>query len=191
MIKTRKNLRFYLDEDGRANRVIGGGALLNIKYILRLFCWSESAHVFRYLKALRHCEYHYNNSGVYHRAMYCFYRYKLNRLGLKYNLSIPLNVCGYGLTIYHLSGGGGCLVNAKKVGNYCHLQTGVLLGNAHHSEDEKPVIGDNVEFGPGAKVLGKVIVGDNCFVTANAVVVKDVPQNAIVGGVPARVIKFR
>lgn len=45
-------------------------------------------------------------------------------------------------------------------------------------------------FGPDAKVLEKITVGDNCFIAANAVVVKDVPANAIVGGVPARVIKM-
>ena len=49
--------------------------------------------------------------------------------------------------------------------------------------------GDNVGFGPGAKVLGKVTIGDNCFVAANAVVVKDMPANSIIGGVPAKVIK--
>ena len=80
------------------------------------------------------------------------------------------------------------MVNAKSVGNYCRLQTGVLLGNSHQSEDEKPVIGDHVSFGPGAKVLGKVIVGDNTFICANAVVT-NVPSNTMVGGVPAKIIK--
>ena len=63
------------------------------------------------------------------------------------------------------------------------------MGNTHHSEEEKPTIGNNVGFGPGAKVLGKVTIGDNCFVAANAVVVKDMPANSIIGGVPAKVIK--
>jgi serine O-acetyltransferase len=65
----------------------------------------------------------------------------------------------------------------------------VLLGNTNHSEDSKPTIGDNVGFGPGAKVLGNITIGDNCFVAANAVVVKDMPANSIIGGVPAKVIK--
>ena len=94
------------------------------------------------------------------------------------------------MTIYHLAGGGGCFVNAKSIGNYCKLQTGILLGNTHQSEDEKPIIGHNVTFGPGAKVLGKVVVGDNCYIAANAVVVKDIPSNAFAAGVPAKVIKF-
>ena len=75
------------------------------------------------------------------------------------------------------------------MGNYCKLQTGVLMGNTNHSEEEKPTIGNNVAFGPGAKVLGKVTIGDYCFVAANAVVVKDMPANSVIGGVPAKVIK--
>lgn len=186
MIKNKTDLKFYLQEDAKANRIDGGAI---IKYLGRLFTGSESAHVYKYLRVLRHCEYHSNNSGWFHRILYGYYKIRLHRLGFKYNIRIPENVVGYGVTIYHIAGGGGCLVNAKRVGNYCKLQTGVLLGNSHHSEDEKPIIGNNVTFGPGAKVLGKVSVGDNCFIAANAVVVKDVPDNSLVGGVPANVIK--
>lgn len=187
MIKSRKDLQFYLQEDAKANRIENDSVF---SYWGRLFIGSESAHVYKYLKVLRHCEYHCNNSDIFHMLMYKYYKIRLHRLGFKYNIRIPENVCGYGLSILHIAGCGGCLVNAKKVGNYCKLQTGVLLGNSHHSEDEKPVIGDNVCFGPGAKVLGKVTVGDNCFIAANAVVVKDVPANAIVGGIPAKILKM-
>lgn len=186
MIKTKKDLHLYLDEDAKANFMDGTNWL---RYKLRLFAGSESAHVYKYLKTLRNCEYHVNNKGFFHKLLYSYYHIVLHRLGFKYNIRIPVNVCGYGLTIYHLAGGGGCFVNAKSVGNYCKLQTGVLLGNAHQSEDEKPTIGNNVIFGPGSKVLGKVIVGDNCHIAANAVVVKNVPENCLVGGVPAQIIK--
>lgn len=187
MIKSRNDLKFYLQEDAKANRIEGCSVLM---YWGRLFIGSESAHVYKYLKVLRHCEYHYNNGGSYHRLLYRFYKIRLHRLGFKYNIRIPENVCGYGLSIIHIAGCGGCLVNANKVGNYCKLQTGVLIGNTNHSEDDKPTIGDNVGFGPGAKVLGKIKIGDNCFVAANAVVVKDMQANSIVGGVPAKVIRM-
>ena len=187
MIKTNQDLQQYLREDAKANFMYG---VSYFKYLFKLFAGSESAHVYKYLRTLRYCEYHFNNGGLLHKLLYSYYKVKLHRLGFKYNLRIPINVCGYGLTIYHFAGGGGCLVNAKKVGNYCKLQTGVLLGNSHGSEDEKPVIGDNVAFGPGAKVLGAVHVGDNSFVLANAVVTKDVPEDSIVGGVPAKILKM-
>lgn len=53
-----------------------------------------------------------------------------------------------------------------------------------------PVIGDNVKIGTGAKIIGGVTVGNNVFIGANAVVVKDVPDNCVVGGVPAKIIKY-
>lgn len=57
--------------------------------------------------------------------------------------------------------------------------------------DEKIVIRDNVWIAAGAKILGGVTIGSGAVVAANAVVVRDVPENAIVGGVPAKVIRFR
>lgn len=186
MIKTVDDLKTYLRYDASANRMEG---VSYVNYIIKLILGSESAHVFRYLKCLRYCEYHYNSCGVLHRFMYAIYRIRLHRMGLRYNVRIPLNVCGYGLTIYHIAGGGGCLLNAKSIGNNCKIQAGVLLGNSHHSEDERPVIGDNVEIGPGAKVLGKVFVGNDVVIGANAVVTKDIESATFVGGVPALLIK--
>src|SRR5574344_1084823 len=73
----------------------------------------------KYLKVLRHCEYHCNNDGILNNMLYRYYKVRLHRLGFKYNIRIPENICGYGLSILHIAGCGGCLVNAKKVGNYC------------------------------------------------------------------------
>ena len=53
------------------------------------------------------------------------------------------------------------------------------------------IVGDNCSFGQGAKVLGAVRIGNNVNVGANAVVTHDIPDNAVVGGVPARVIKIK
>jgi len=90
----------------------------------------------------------------------------------------------------HLSGGGGVLLNIKKAGNYCGFNSGVLLGNVD-APDNRPVLGDYVAFGPGAKAFGGVTIGNNVFVAANAVVTKDVPDNVVVAGVPAKIIKTR
>lgn len=57
------------------------------------------------------------------------------------------------------------------------------------NDNDYPTIGDNVTIYAGAKILGNVTVGDNSIIAANAVVVKDVPANVIVGGVPAKIIK--
>lgn len=84
--------------------------------------------------------------------------------------------------------GGGILLNVNKVGNYCSFNSGTIIGNAGGNKN-RPIIGDYVAFGPGAKAFGKIFIGDNVFVAPNAVVTKDVEPNRIVAGVPARVLK--
>lgn len=54
-----------------------------------------------------------------------------------------------------------------------------------------PIIGNNVTIYAGAKVFGKIIIGDDVYVGANAVVTKDIPSHSVVAGVPAKIIKTR
>ncbi|MDD5477601.1 MAG: serine O-acetyltransferase [Candidatus Omnitrophica bacterium] len=61
--------------------------------------------------------------------------------------------------------------------------TGIIQGKRH------PTVGNNVVIGAGAKVLGNITIGDNSYIGANAVVVKDVPPNSTVVGVPGRITK--
>ncbi|MBR6142469.1 MAG: serine acetyltransferase [Bacteroidaceae bacterium] len=160
-----------------------------IKYRGYLLARDERACAYRYLKCLRFCEYFYNNRNIYLlKLLYYICRLRLSRMGRKYGIKIPLNVCGYGVRIMHLSGGGGILLNAKSIGNYCGFNAGVFIGNID-IQDNTPTIGDRVAFGPGAKAFGKIVIGDNCFIASNAVVTKDIPDNSVVGGVPAKIIK--
>ena len=188
MIKTRKDLRFYLQED----RIRNGMPESWLGYYLRLLAGSDHAIVYRYIKCLRNMEYHLNNSkgSLIHKIFYSYYKLKHSRLGLKYNISIGPNKCGYGLRIMHLSGGGGCRIGVLKAGNYCGFNAGVLIGT-NNGEENRPTLGDFVAFGPGAKAFGKITIGSNVFVAPNAVVTKDVPDNCIVGGIPAKIIKTK
>lgn len=188
MIKTKSDLYFYIEEDRKRNHVPQSWW----RYYLRFLAGEEQAHIFRYIKCLRHCEYHLNNSSKskYHKLLYIIYKYRLMRLGLQYNIKISPNVCGYGLRIMHLSGGGGAHIGALKCGNYCGFNAGTLIGTKD-GEENRPTIGDHVAFGPGAKAFGKITIGSNVFVAPNAVVTKDVPDNCIVGGIPAKVLKQR
>lgn len=76
------------------------------------------------------------------------------------------------------------LVN--RMGHSCTLNQGVSVGNIRGSG--RPTIGNNVYFGAGCKVMGGVTVGDNVVISANSLVVTDVPSNCTVMGVPARII---
>jgi serine O-acetyltransferase len=86
----------------------------------------------------------------------------------------------------------GCIVihGATIIGDDCLIRHGVTLGNTG-SDDATgaPRIGNRVQMGAGAKVLGNVTVGNNVIIGANAVVVRDVPADTVVGGVPARILK--
>lgn len=73
------------------------------------------------------------------------------------------------------------------VGNYVHFYPHVLIGGKGGSD--VPVIGDHVVLGAGAKILGKVRIGNYAKIGANAVVLQDVPDHATAVGIPA-VIKL-
>lgn len=76
------------------------------------------------------------------------------------------------------------------VGNNVLLYQGVTLGGTGLEKGKRhPTIGNNVVIGAGANVLGNITVGDNSYIGANAVVIRDVPPNSTVVGVPGRITK--
>ena len=82
---------------------------------------------------------------------------------------------------------GGIVVSGyARFGDDCRIRNGVVVGLARVDDPVAPVIGNNVDIGAGAKVLGRITIGDNVVIGANAVVVRDVPADGVVGGVPAR-----
>jgi serine O-acetyltransferase len=83
---------------------------------------------------------------------------------------------------------GGIIVSGyAKFGDNCRIRNGVSIGLRRVQEPCAPVIGNNVDIGAGAKLLGAITIGDNVMIGANAVVVTDVPSNSIAIGVPATI----
>ena len=72
-------------------------------------------------------------------------------------------------------------------GDDCVVRNGVTIGIKNMDEKVAPRIGNNVNIGAGAKILGGITIGDNVFIGANAVVISDVPDNCIAVGIPARI----
>jgi serine O-acetyltransferase len=86
---------------------------------------------------------------------------------------------------------GGIVVSGyARFGNDCRIRNGVVVGLSRVEDPCAPIIGDNVDIGAGAKILGPITIGNNVLIGANAVVVRDVPDNSLAVGVPA-VIKPR
>lgn len=91
---------------------------------------------------------------------------------------------GPGLFIQH---GFATIISAESIGDNCWINQQVSIG--YTSSTGAPRIGDNVTINAGAKVLGDIVVGDNAKVGANAVVIKNVPSDCTVVGVPARIVR--
>jgi serine O-acetyltransferase len=84
---------------------------------------------------------------------------------------------------------GGIIISGDVVfGDDCIIRNGVTVGLRHTGMRGSPVIGDRVDIGAGAKVLGPIHIGDDVAIGANAVVINDVPSNSIAVGIPARIL---
>ena len=160
---------------GKANLRSGLAAML-----LPGFCYSFWMRTCAYLRrhALLRCI-------AYLPAKLLLRHYKF-----KYGIAIrETTSIGPGLFIGHF---GGIVVNEDVVlGRNCNLSQDVTLGESvRGARKGSPVLGDNVYVGPGAKIIGKVVIGDHAAIGANCVVTHDVPPHAVVGGVPGRVISM-
>ena len=73
------------------------------------------------------------------------------------------------------------------IGDDVIVRNGVTIGLKHTGERGSPVIGNRVDIGAGAKILGTIHIGDDVIIGANAVVIQDVPSNSLAVGVPAQI----
>lgn len=180
MIKTKVNLKSYLQADYERF-----GKRPKLKdWVLK----NEWAYVYKYLRVLRYLEY-YENTG--NKLMYWLYFVRYKRLCFNLGMDIKTGNLGPGARIMHL----GSLIRIRKkcrIGKNCTILPGVVIGNKHlEDSDDWVIIGDNCYLGLNSKIFGSVTIGNNVTIGANAVVTKDIPDNAVVGGVPAKIIKYK
>lgn len=156
-----------------------------------LWCYLVNDHwvqLYKYQKYLRYELYHRKkNDNIFHRLLEIYYARKKNNLGNRLGLYIGCEVFDRGLVIYHH---GSVIVNGtSRVGKNCQLHGENCIGNNGKTLGT-PAIGNNVEFGIGAKVIGDVTIADSITIAAGAVVVDSFLEEGItIGGVPARRIK--
>ena len=122
------------------------------------------------------------------KLIYNFRRFKYYGLCRKYGYDVPSHVTiGKGLAIYHPNG---IVINSLTViGENFTIAGGAKIGIKE--EGKGVVIGKNVTMGINSCIIGNVCIGDNVIIGAGAVVTKDIPNNAVVAGNPAQIIKYR
>lgn len=145
---------------------------------------TEDYLLYRYVLYMRKAEYFHNRNC---KLRFLFFQRKKNILGRKLNISIRKNNFEEGLRIWH----GGIIVNGfAKIGKNCQLHGDNCIGNKGNKGIEAPIIGNNVDVGIGAKIIGDVYIADDVKIGANAVVTKSCyEKGAVLVGAPARRIK--
>ena len=186
MIQSKEDLKYYI----KADQISLGCYLVTFKMrvggILTPSIWKFQIKL-RKLEYVHNCK----RKNIVSDTIFLFRHKNFERYSIKLGFDIPLNVFGPGLCLCHI---GPIIVNeCAKVGSNCRVHSGVNIGNLSvfgekWVPDNTPTIGNNVYIGPGAKLFGKIKVGDNSAIGANAVVNKSVPENVTVAGVPAKVI---
>lgn len=187
MIRDQHDFQAWLETEIEQYRQIG--------YKGRLHAWltqCEIGKIVLFQTTLRKDELYTNRNSKnpLHKLAAFYYRRKHNILGTQLGLRIPVNTFGKGLLIYHPQA---IIVHAdSRCGDFCKLHGCNCIGNSgSEAEDPNtPILGDRVDLGIGAKIIGGVRIADNTVIAAGAVVCKscDIP-GSVLAGIPAKILK--
>lgn len=173
IIKDRKQLKEWIERD-RLSYPLHSSPLKD-----RLFNAG-----YKLTRLLRMCQYY--DGRPYCGMLHLMYRFLYRRKASKAGFDVPSHVeVGPGFAVFHPNG---ILINSRvKIGENCSIHSGSKIGLK--SKDEIPIIGNNVKIGINCTIIGGIKIGDNVIIGAGSVVVKDIPDCAVVAGNPAKVIK--
>jgi serine O-acetyltransferase len=159
----------------------------NIRADLRSYRGNWGAQGFWVMLVYRFGRWRYGiRSGLLRKPFSLLYRVLYKLVQILTGIELPCEVqVGRNFVIDHF---GGIIISGyARFGDHCRIRNGVVVGLSRVEDPVAPVIGNNVDIGAGAKLLGRITIGDNVLIGANAVVVRDVPANHIAVGVPAQI----
>lgn len=157
---------------------------LPVKKRIKLFLINDHwVRISKYLIYYRKAEYHSLKTGVINKINALYWERKKNTLGIKLGFFIPQHTLGRTVTIWHH---GSIIINGDvRLGDGCILHGNNCIGNNGKSF-EVPEIGDFVEVGFGACIIGGIKIADNTTIGAGAVVVRsEIRYGSVLAGNPA------
>lgn len=183
MIKTKNDLKYYLSEDCKSMHK----SCMFLKWLTR----NEEFYPLRFMRYLRYTEFYINKRrNVWDYIPYIWNFWNYRRLKVKTGIYIRPNQVGPGFNLVHP--GFIRIGEYVKIGSNCTVLPMVLIGKSIPGVvTEEFTIGDNCYISAGVTIFGPVKIGNNVTIGGGAVVIKDIPDNAVVGGVPARILKMK
>lgn len=183
MIQTRKDLKRFL---GVEDALMG-----HPKMFLKWMARSDDYLPNLLVKCLRKYEFYKNQKrNIFNIIPYIWYLWNFRRLRVKTGIMLFPNTVDEGLCLVHP--GFRRIGVISHIGKNCTILPNVLIGLKKPEPGLHDVyIGDNCYISTGVTILGPVTIGNNVTIGAGAVVVKDIPDNCVVAGVPAKIVKYK
>jgi len=159
----------------------------NIRADLRAYRGDWGAQGFWVMLVYRFGRWRYTVSpALVRKPLSLIYKFLYKWVQILTGIELPCEVpVGKNFVIDHF--GGIVISGYASFGDDCRIRNGVVVGLRNVDEPCAPQIGNNVDIGTGAKLLGPIRIGNNVAIGANAVVMCDVPDDCIAVGIPAKV----
>jgi len=127
-------------------------------------------------------------SGIVRKPLSMLYKISYKAVQILTGIELPCEVeIGRNFRIDHF---GDIIISGfASFGDNCIIRNGVTVGLRRTDDPVAPAIGNNVDIGAGAKLLGGITIGNNVHIGANAVVLIDIPSDSAAVGIPARIIE--
>jgi serine O-acetyltransferase len=161
-------------------------AFFSLEGMMDWILQTEKFWIRKFLKALRSEEYYTFIRP--NKVLKFYYQRKKNRLGVKLGFFIPAGCFGLGLNLAHY---GSVIINPlARIGENCTIHGNCCIGNTGDDSYGLPVLGNGIDIGQGAQILGNIEIANNVKIGAGSIVLKSVlEEGKSVVGIPGKIVQ--